>query len=123
MDSDTIVQGVGLLASVTASVLVARLTSRNSAKASVEAASLSSRAVVEEEAYERAKEIWKDGVAELKDQSQRTAARAERAEAMVEQLQMEKGRLARQLDAMQRELRECKTLCRRLVARDEFPRD
>lgn len=118
----TVVQVLGFIASGIFAVLVARLTSRASANAAVQSAKESSRAVVEEEAFERAKEIWKDGMAELKDTVRRSAERAERAEGMVEKLQSEKGALARQLDAMQGELRECHTLCRRLVAaRGEDP--
>lgn len=119
----TVVQVLGFIASGVFAVLVARLTSRASAQAAVQAAKESSRAVVEEEAFERAKGIWETSMAELKDTVRRAGERTERAEEMVEKLQKEKGALARQLDAMQRELRECKTLCRRLVARDEFPRD
>lgn len=130
---DTFVQVLGFIASGVVAVIVARFTSRAAVKsaevssqAAVKSAEVSSRAVVEEEAYERAKELWKDGIADLKETVTRTAERAQRAERMVETLQEEKGALSRQLDAMERELRECKTLCRRLVAHtqaDDPPTD
>ena len=119
--ADVIVGAVATVLAALVAGITGRATARASAKGAVQAAAVTSLAELERESGQRAFAYWKGVVEDQRrehdeDRAEIAAMKAAQARdhAVIADQQA-------QIEALTRQVRECKELCRRLVRRDDPP--
>lgn len=108
------------LATVVASLVAAVAgwaTSKASAKGQAKAAAITSLTDLEKEAGQRAFAYWKDVVADQRREQEQDRAEIAELKAGKRTDRAKIAALEKQVEGLQREVRECHALCRRLVTR------